>query len=366
MRIVKEPPHPHTHTPQTLSVANNNFSSDLKALNISTLQIANQIISITSDFQINTLEINYFVSLVPAAHTNRRMLPTETHTSVLTTSHSVKVTVEIISGCTCWAYGAVQYKSSITERAYFNTHYEQTPPCCGENTTKTWSVDWKPSLLGGSWTKLAQPAWYGHNSTSSQCLWAESPDRFVKSCSWSCRGTWHQAYGFYSQTRESPTLHNESSEKTPISQVILGAVTDFAPPAENSPVDVINEISWRTIGSTESTEITEQLEQLSLNIPFQRRCIKRGPETQIKSILVQRTVLTETQEITAVTLAVSHHRPSVLVESSTTSQRRDWNSGGCWRRGHFIWTWSRYCADHCQDYRADSVRCWKKHTCTIK
>lgn len=29
------------------------------------------------------------------------------------------------------------------------------------------------------------------------------------------------------QQEKSPTLHNESSEKTPISQVILGAVTDL-------------------------------------------------------------------------------------------------------------------------------------------
>lgn len=36
------------------------------------------------------------------------------------------------------------------------------------------------------------------------------------------------------------------------------------------------------------------------------------------------------------------------------------NSGGYWRRGHFIWPWSNYCADHCQDYWANTVHCWKK------
>lgn len=52
------------------------------------------------------------------------------------------------------------------------------------------------------------------------------------------------------QQEKSPTLHNESSEKTPVSQVILGVVTDL-------PIDIINEISCRTTGSTKSTEITE-------------------------------------------------------------------------------------------------------------
>lgn len=47
-------------------------------------------------------------------------------------------------------------------------------------------------------------------------------------------------------------------------------------------------------------------------------------------------------------------------QHETASQRGVWNSEGCWRRGHFIWTWRSYCADHCQDYRADTVRCWKK------
>lgn len=283
-----DPPTPRgTVEDNTLSVAHNNFSSDLKLLNISTLQIANQIMNITSDFQIKTTKTNYFVSLAPTARTNGLILPTKAHTSALTTSERVKVAIRK-SPQAAHAERMVQSNiNSLSLKELLATPTSKQPPAVKRNnTTETQSVEEPEQEISMQAIEQSQHTLPGmdtithsinvpgvqigllnapheaggaHDTTPTMAVEYSSFKDIKTTLKPGARHTQHERTAVHTLNRAYQHKKHALSKKTSISQVILGAVTDSVPPTENSPIDIINEISCRTIGSAKSGEITKTI-----------------------------------------------------------------------------------------------------------
>lgn len=283
----RDPPTPRgTVEDNTPPVAHNNFSSDLKLLNVSTLQIANQIMNITSDFQLKTTKTNYFVSLAPTARTSGLILPTKAHTSALTTSERVKVAIGESSQA---AHAERMVQSNINPlslKELLATPTSKQPTAVKRNnTTATQSVEEPeyeisvqaieqsqhtlPGMVAIAHSINVPGVQIGLLNAPHEAGGAHdtTPTMAVEYSSFKDIKTTLKPEARHTQHERTPAVHTLNRayqhkkhalpEKTSISQVILGAVTDSVPPTENSPIDIINEISCRTIGSAKSGEITK-------------------------------------------------------------------------------------------------------------
>ncbi|XP_051254267.1 uncharacterized protein LOC127362525 [Dicentrarchus labrax] len=266
----------------TLPEQHINFRSDLKAPNISTPQIADRIMNVTSDFQITTT----------TASTGSFIVSTKAHESALTTSENVQVVIEKSSQA-AYAEHMVQSNShieplSLREPPTTPTTGKLPPAVKRKNATETSVEEPKheisvqpieqsqhtpPGMIAitspindpeqGVQTGLLNTANLAGGSRDT------TPTIIVEYSSFKDIKTTPTTIAFEAKNplqERTPTVHtldradkhknHALSEKTS-GQEILGAVTDSVPPTGISPPEIINKTSCRTIGCAKSGETTE-------------------------------------------------------------------------------------------------------------
>ncbi|XP_027135883.1 uncharacterized protein LOC109138110 [Larimichthys crocea] len=274
----------------TLPVTHINFRSHLKVSNISTQQIAEQIMNVSSDFQITTTKTNDFVSLAPTA---RLIVPTEAHESELTTSESVQAVIEKSSQVT-HAERIVHTDSHIEPLSLRDTPATptmsrlQTPAVKKKTTTETQrapeheisiqpieqsqqappgmiaitpSINDPGEVVQAGLLNAAYRDGEAHDTTQSIIVEYSSfkdikATLTTKSVFEATRPPHERPPTVHTLIRADQHKH-ALPEKTSISQVILGAVTDSVPPTGISPIQIINKTSCRTIGCAKSAETSE-------------------------------------------------------------------------------------------------------------
>lgn len=273
----------------TLPVTHINFKSDLQLPNTSSQQSADRIINVTSDFRIIATETSDFVSLPPTGLIVSMAVPE----SALTMTEHVQVVIEKPSqaaNAECMAHPSIHIESLPRREPLTTVNTSKlTPAVNRKNRTETQSLEKPeheisaqaieqsqhqlPSMIPtrrvsdpgqGIQTGLlnaAHRAGEAHDSTPTMV--ADHSSFKVIETAVSTKSSFEAKHPLHERnhthTLDGADKHNTHAlpEKTSISQVILGAVTDSVPPTAISPIEIINETSCRTIGCAKSGGTTE-------------------------------------------------------------------------------------------------------------
>ncbi|XP_044209062.1 uncharacterized protein LOC122983408 [Thunnus albacares] len=287
------------HDPSTPhgSVSTLPVGIDLKVPNISTQQISDRILNITSQFQMTTTRTNDYVSLAPTASISGLRVSTEAHESAVTTRENVQAVIEKSSQA-AHAEHMVHSNShtealSLREPPSAPTIGKLTPAVKRKNTTETQSVEQPEHEMSGQVIEQSQHAPPGmiaiirpindselgiqasvlkathiaggaHETTPTVVKRVGcSSFKYIKTAL-TTKSAFEAYYAlskktFAAHTLDSADKHKKHTlpEKTSISQVILGAVTDSVPPTGILPPEIINKTSCKTIGCATSGGTTK-------------------------------------------------------------------------------------------------------------
>ncbi|KAM8768157.1 uncharacterized protein AB9X84_020347 [Acanthopagrus schlegelii] len=268
----------------TLPVALIHFKSDLQLPNTSSQQSADRIINVTSNFRITATRTSDFVSLPPTS----LIVSTAVPESAVTMTGHVQVVIEKPSqaaNAERTAHPSIHIESlSPREPLTTVSTSKLTPAVNRKNRTETQSLEKPeheisaqaieqsqhqlPSMIPprhvsdpgqGIQTGLLNAAYRAGEAHDSTPTMAADHSSFKDSETAVSKNSYLEAKHPLRERTHTHTLdgadkHNTHAlpEKTSISQVILGAVTDSVPPIAISPIEIVNETSCRTIGCAKS------------------------------------------------------------------------------------------------------------------
>ena len=268
----------------TLPVALIHFKSDLQLPNTSSQQSADRIINVTSNFRITATRTSDFVSLPPTS----LIVSTAVPESAVTMTGHVQVVIEKPSqaaNAERTAHPSIHIESlSPREPLTTVSTSKLTPTVSRKNRTETQSLEKPeheisaqaieqsqhqlPSMIPprrvsdpgqGIQTGLLNAAYRAGEAHDSTPTMVADHSTFKDSETAVSKNSYFEAKHPLRERTHTHTLdgadkHNTHAltEKTSISQVILGAVTDSVPPIAISPIEIINETSCRTIGCAKS------------------------------------------------------------------------------------------------------------------